>query len=500
MKASTEMKLRRLQSVGSGVNSVVFIRTLGIESRKLVHHILQDVCKTKRKESQVILPVLPISGTCKETSIQKTKWILPIHQYTVVVEIVKVACCLRVVKDYTLFRKYNLHSMVRALRTWHSLPQSGQRKQEIGKVLNWNPVTDQIKMTQLYLKGHSGTAGQQSSLVIHGADFSTKDADNDNCLCKCALMLTGGTGQNQLSDIPEGSRISPPVPSAPQLPRAARGTGKPRMVAAQPHRATQGSGNQGQLRLVLPAVAAAEDREKLKELWNQLLSHANKVIWQISDNVHELAPPYAEVQSIMMLSRPYFSSFSKSTITLRNFQLNSLLGLHRLERRRSCLQGQGLALGGGLGLSCTPVSLLRIAGANPRAYYMYLENQIMNNEGHSAAGLLTVGTPLGRCLSWGLLKALAHDALQFGYPGAWAFRSGFLTWHDAELRAPQARSFLPQGWPGRGHGLAAPEAPSVPQHSHGADTELAPQLAMGAQHPAGPIRPRRPLPPFAFAA
>lgn len=45
---------------------------------------------------------------------------------------------------------------------------------------------------RLYLKGHSGTAGQQSSLVIHGADFSTKDADNDNCLCKCALMLTGG--------------------------------------------------------------------------------------------------------------------------------------------------------------------------------------------------------------------------------------------------------------------------------------------------------------------
>ena len=45
---------------------------------------------------------------------------------------------------------------------------------------------------RLYLKGHTGTAGQQSSLVIHGADFSTKDADNDNCLCKCALMLTGG--------------------------------------------------------------------------------------------------------------------------------------------------------------------------------------------------------------------------------------------------------------------------------------------------------------------
>uniref|UniRef100_A0A673ADN0 Angiopoietin-1 n=1 Tax=Sphaeramia orbicularis TaxID=375764 RepID=A0A673ADN0_9TELE len=45
---------------------------------------------------------------------------------------------------------------------------------------------------RLFLKSHSGTAGRQSSLVIHGADFSTKDVDNDNCLCKCALMLTGG--------------------------------------------------------------------------------------------------------------------------------------------------------------------------------------------------------------------------------------------------------------------------------------------------------------------
>ncbi|KAM4865387.1 angiopoietin-1 isoform 2-T2 [Thomomys bottae] len=45
---------------------------------------------------------------------------------------------------------------------------------------------------RLYLKGHSGTAGKQSSLMLQGADFSTKDADNDNCMCKCALMLTGG--------------------------------------------------------------------------------------------------------------------------------------------------------------------------------------------------------------------------------------------------------------------------------------------------------------------
>uniref|UniRef100_A0A8B9KBD9 Angiopoietin 1 n=1 Tax=Astyanax mexicanus TaxID=7994 RepID=A0A8B9KBD9_ASTMX len=45
---------------------------------------------------------------------------------------------------------------------------------------------------RLFLKDHSGTAGRQSSLVINGADFSTKDMDNDNCVCKCALLLTGG--------------------------------------------------------------------------------------------------------------------------------------------------------------------------------------------------------------------------------------------------------------------------------------------------------------------
>ncbi|XP_007900879.1 angiopoietin-1 [Callorhinchus milii] len=45
---------------------------------------------------------------------------------------------------------------------------------------------------RLFLKGYSGTAGRQSSLVLHGASFSTKDLDHDNCICKCAQMLTGG--------------------------------------------------------------------------------------------------------------------------------------------------------------------------------------------------------------------------------------------------------------------------------------------------------------------
>uniref|UniRef100_A0AAY5L3N6 Fibrinogen C-terminal domain-containing protein n=1 Tax=Esox lucius TaxID=8010 RepID=A0AAY5L3N6_ESOLU len=45
---------------------------------------------------------------------------------------------------------------------------------------------------RLFLKSHSGTGGKPSSMVVSGADFSTKDMDNDNCICKCALILTGG--------------------------------------------------------------------------------------------------------------------------------------------------------------------------------------------------------------------------------------------------------------------------------------------------------------------
>ncbi|NWI37227.1 ANGP4 protein, partial [Picathartes gymnocephalus] len=45
---------------------------------------------------------------------------------------------------------------------------------------------------RLSLQNYSGTAGQQSGLALQGTKFSTRDADNDNCLCKCAQMLSGG--------------------------------------------------------------------------------------------------------------------------------------------------------------------------------------------------------------------------------------------------------------------------------------------------------------------
>ncbi|KAM7149652.1 THUMP domain-containing protein 1 [Molossus nigricans] len=167
IKASTERRLRRFQSVESGANNVVFIRTLGIEPEKLVHHILQDVYKTKKKKTRVILRMLPISGTCKaflddmkkyaETFLEpwfkapnkgtfqivykarnnshvnreevikelagivgslnvENKVDLTNPQYTVVVEIIKAVCCLSVVRDYVLFRKYNLQEVVKSAK------------------------------------------------------------------------------------------------------------------------------------------------------------------------------------------------------------------------------------------------------------------------------------------------------------------------------------------------------------------------------------------------
>nr|XP_056700169.1 angiopoietin-4 [Euleptes europaea] len=45
---------------------------------------------------------------------------------------------------------------------------------------------------RLSLRGYKGTAGKQSGLVFQGTNFSTRDSDNDNCICKCAQMLSGG--------------------------------------------------------------------------------------------------------------------------------------------------------------------------------------------------------------------------------------------------------------------------------------------------------------------
>ncbi|OWK03566.1 ANGPT4, partial [Cervus elaphus hippelaphus] len=48
------------------------------------------------------------------------------------------------------------------------------------------------QLYRLSLRGYTGSAGHQSSLILRSTNFSTLDADNDNCLCKCAQLLSGG--------------------------------------------------------------------------------------------------------------------------------------------------------------------------------------------------------------------------------------------------------------------------------------------------------------------
>ncbi|KAB0384375.1 hypothetical protein FD755_006292 [Muntiacus reevesi] len=48
------------------------------------------------------------------------------------------------------------------------------------------------QLYRLSLSGYTGSAGHQSSLILQSTSFSTLDADNDNCLCKCAQLMSGG--------------------------------------------------------------------------------------------------------------------------------------------------------------------------------------------------------------------------------------------------------------------------------------------------------------------
>ncbi|NWR56904.1 ANGP4 protein, partial [Bucorvus abyssinicus] len=70
------------------------------------------------------------------------------------------------------------------LRDW----EGGQVYAHYGKF----QLGSERQLYRLSLQNYSGTAGQQSGMALQGTRFSTRDADNDNCLCKCAQMLSGG--------------------------------------------------------------------------------------------------------------------------------------------------------------------------------------------------------------------------------------------------------------------------------------------------------------------
>lgn len=164
LRGSQFKQQRRFQALDSGANNVVFIRTHHLESDKLVHHILSDLYTTKKKKSRVILRMLPVTGTCKAFQDDMVKYLstflepwfktpncatyqivfkarnsshnkrdeiiksiaglvgklnpknkvdLTNPELTIIVEVIKAVCCLSVVRDYTLYRKYNVQEVVK---------------------------------------------------------------------------------------------------------------------------------------------------------------------------------------------------------------------------------------------------------------------------------------------------------------------------------------------------------------------------------------------------
>ncbi|KAG5854562.1 THUMP domain-containing protein 1 [Anguilla anguilla] len=164
IRSSTQKMERRFQALDSGANNVIFIRTQHLDPDKLVHHILQDLHTTKKKKSRVILRMLPVSGTCKafiedmekylenflepwfKTPNQGTFQIVfkarnsshnkreevikalaelvgkmnPLNkvdltnpEFTIIIEVIKNVCCVSVVRDYMLFRKFNVQEVLK---------------------------------------------------------------------------------------------------------------------------------------------------------------------------------------------------------------------------------------------------------------------------------------------------------------------------------------------------------------------------------------------------
>ncbi|XP_064814259.1 THUMP domain-containing protein 1-like [Oncorhynchus masou masou] len=164
LKASSGKRQRRFQAMDSGANNVIFIKTRNLDPEKLVHHILSDLHITKKNKSRVILRMLPVSGTCKAFQEDMDKYLsvflepwfkapnqgsyqiafkarnsshnkrddiikalaglvgkmnpknkvdLTTPELTIIVEVIKSVCCVSVVRDYTLYRKYNLQEVAK---------------------------------------------------------------------------------------------------------------------------------------------------------------------------------------------------------------------------------------------------------------------------------------------------------------------------------------------------------------------------------------------------
>ncbi|CAJ0924313.1 unnamed protein product [Ranitomeya imitator] len=147
---------------------------------KFVHHILKDLNTTKKTTTtRVIYRMLPVTGTCKAfpedlkkcTEMFFHPWFkapnkgtfqivykarnnnhmnreevikdlaglvgnlnpenkvdLTNPEFTIVVEIIRNVCCLSVVKDYTLFKKYNLQEVVKSAKEEKPQEPAGENR------------------------------------------------------------------------------------------------------------------------------------------------------------------------------------------------------------------------------------------------------------------------------------------------------------------------------------------------------------------------------------
>ncbi|XP_010620839.1 THUMP domain-containing protein 1, partial [Fukomys damarensis] len=85
-------------------------------------------------------------------------------QYTVVVEIIKAVCCLSVVKDYMLFRKYNLQEVVKTAKDPSQIPSKlgngKEAKLETDGKLNQNDPKEGENNQQVVPQNNEEELGQ----------------------------------------------------------------------------------------------------------------------------------------------------------------------------------------------------------------------------------------------------------------------------------------------------------------------------------------------------
>ncbi|RXN31762.1 THUMP domain-containing 1 [Labeo rohita] len=216
IQSSMKTHQQRFSAVESGANNVVFIRTHGVE--QLVHHILSDLHQTKKRKSRVILRMLPVSGTCKAfpeemekfLSVFLERWfkeplratyqicfkarnsshnkrddvikavaglvgkLNPLNkvdltnpELTIIIEIIKTVCCVSVVKDYTLFRKYNLQEVAKEPTNQNTAPKEAAN-QNVGP-------QEAANQTQEHGDGESADGSAESRDVAAGN--GTKEAE-----------------------------------------------------------------------------------------------------------------------------------------------------------------------------------------------------------------------------------------------------------------------------------------------------------------------------------